>query len=359
MLSWIKLRFIKKYRIKKHYNAASVINQKQPFYKPFILILPSLLTILLFTLIPFILVIMDAFLIQRNSFNAGNLELSHGNFVKLFGGTFTSDGVTQTYEADKWFVAGIRNSIIYAIVALPISLVISLLISSAIANVLRKKLRGFFQTIFFIPYVTSGIAVSVTFYFLFDTQNGFINQLIDRKIPIPWLTSGETSSFYAFVVILIRGVWGNLAFQVLLLTTAMLSVNPSLYKAASIDGSHKLQQFFSITLPSIKRTVSFLITIGIIGGIKIFPLALFNNNALEGFHNGGSSIMLYIFYFVREDVHLAAAASLVLFVLGVFISFTLRRLVTITYNISINLGVKNVSNKIMNKRKVSKKIFSF
>ncbi|QJR44458.1 sugar ABC transporter permease [Mycoplasma miroungirhinis] len=344
----MKLRYLKKYRVKTHYNAASVINQKQPFYKPFLLILPSLLTILLFTLIPFILVILDAFVVQQEkSFNAGDLEISYGNFVKLF--------------SNPWFIVGIKNSIIYAIVALPISLTISLVISSAIANVLRKKLRGFFQTIFFLPYVTSGIAVSITFYFLFDTTGGnkyaLINQILGTNIP--WLTSGDTSSIYAFLVILIRGVWGNLAFQILLLTTAMLSVNPTLYKAASIDGSRKLQQFFSITLPSIKRTISFLITIGIIGGIKIFPLALFNNNALNGFANGGSSIMLYIFYFVRQDPHLAAAASLVLFVLGVFISFTLRRLVTITYNLSINLGVRNVSNKIMNKRKVSKKVFSF
>ncbi|WP_429997453.1 ABC transporter permease subunit, partial [Mycoplasmopsis bovis] len=74
------------------------------------------------------------------------------------------------------------------------------------------------------------------------------------------------------IPLLVHGIWSGLAFNVLIFTTAMLSVDKNLYKSASIDGIGGIKQFFTITLPSIKSTTTFLITMGIISGNTLIPL---------------------------------------------------------------------------------------
>ncbi|WP_412031526.1 carbohydrate ABC transporter permease [Metamycoplasma buccale] len=337
----------KKYRIKNSGENLSILNQRTSFWKPFILILPSLLTILLFTLIPFIIVVIQSIKIE-NQFSKDDFTIGLDNFGNLF--------------KQPKFITGIRNSLVYSLTALPLSLLISILISAAITQVVKKWAQGFWQTVFFLPYITSAVAVSLSFFYLFKRDGGIVNNILQAlkliKRPIPFLESGEISGWLAFSVILIRGIWGNLAFQVLILTTAMLSVNPQLYKAAAIDGSQKSQQFFKITLPSIKRTISFLITMGLIGGIKVMPLALFNNNAGDAVNNGGSSLMLYIYNAITEGkLAIAGAASVVLFIIGIAYSFTLRKLVTFIYKLIVRSDNNNVVNKIKNQAILTKAIF--
>ncbi|AXE60559.1 sugar ABC transporter permease [[Mycoplasma] phocae] len=342
----MKTYFWRKYRLKNTGLALSVLNSRISFWKPFLLMVPSLITILLLTVIPFILVIIGSFRVQVG-FTRNAVIFGFGNFQKLF--------------TDNTFIIAIRNSLVFALVALPISLSISLLISSAISQVIKKWARGFWQTVFFLPYVTSAIAVSLAFAFIFKSQGGLINKiLLDlglTKNPINFLDDGSSGSWNAFFVILIRGIWGNLAFQVLLLTTAMLSVNQDLYKSASIDGASSTKQFFTITLPAISKTISFLFTIGIIGGIKVFPLALFNNDPAQALQYNGQSIILYIFNYARLDFARAGAASIILFLMGFALSFGLRKLVFVTFRVTRKLGEKNVVNKIKNASIVRKSLF--
>ncbi|AWX69756.1 sugar ABC transporter permease [[Mycoplasma] anseris] len=344
----MKSYFLKKFRIKKVGDNLSVLSQRTPFWKPFLFILPSLLTVTLMTIIPFILVIIDAFTIQVGSF-ADEVSFGVDNFKELL--------------QHKYFLVALRNAFLYSITALPFSLCCSILISVAITMLVQRWARGFWQTVFFLPYVTSAIAVSITFFFIFKKDAGFVNTLLKNAglidAPIPFLESGDPSSFKPFIVILLRGVWGSLAFQVLILTTAMLSVNPQLYKSASIDGSYKFKQFFRITLPSIKRTLSFLITMGIIGGIKVFPLALFNNSSSEAFSNGGGSLMLYVYHYTKTVVNFSKAgvASIMLFLIGIVVSFTLRKLAGFIYLAGVKIGENNVIRKIENKKLRSKTVF--
>lgn len=337
----MKTYFWKKYRVKNTGLALSTLNNRVSFWKPFLLMLPSLITLTLFTIIPFILV-----LIFSSTYQVGATVYDKGfglrNYIKL--------------SKDPIFHIAIRNTLVYAILALPISLAISILISSAISFVIKQSFRRFWQTVFFLPYVTSGIAVSIAFAFLFRTSGGFINMLAGKNIQ--WLDNPNDGNWNAFVVILIRGVWGNLAFQILILTTAMLSVNPDLYKSASIDGSSNLKQFFAITLPSIRKTITFLFTVGIIGSIKTFPLALFDNKPAEAAVNSGMSIMLYIFWYVQRGVNgVAGAASLILFLLGLLVSFGLRKLVSLVLFANKKIGEINVIRKIENKTLKRKVVF--
>ncbi|TPI03084.1 carbohydrate ABC transporter permease [Mycoplasma struthionis] len=329
--------FWKKYRVKNPGLALSVLNTKVPFWKPFMLMLPSLITMGLFTIFPFIIVIITALKTQVG-FAVDEVAYGLGNFKFIF----------QTNKVV--FNVAVRTSLLYSVLSLPISLMISLLISAAISQVIKTWARSFWQTVFFLPYVTSGIAVSLAFAYIFKSDGGLINIILQKmnliKKPIQFL-DGSNNQFAPFMVILIRGIWGSLAFQILILTTAMLSVNPDLYKSASIDGASSTKQFFKITLPSINKTISFLFTMGIIGGIKTFPLALFNNSSQDAIAFNGASLMLYVYHWtISAQYGRAAAASIVLFLIGLIISFGLRRLVFLTFKLSNNLGERRVFRKI-------------
>ncbi len=345
----MKIYFWKKYRIVNTGSSLSVLNTRTKFWKPFLLMLPSILTILLLTVIPFILVIYTS-ITPRVGFHANDIKFGIDHYKSIF--------------HDEQFKIAIRNSLVYAILSLPISLVISLLISSAISQVIKKWARGFWQTVFFLPYVTSAIAVSMAFAYIFKTQGGMINDILLRlklvSRPIRFLDDTSNGSWNSFWIILIRGIWGSLAFQILILTTAMLSVNQDLYKSASIDGASPTKQFFTITLPTISKTITFLFTMGIIGGIKTFPLALFNNSSDNAMQYNGQSLMLYIFHFTKgSDFGRAGASSVVLFVLGIIISFGLRKIVFTLFRLGNKLGEKSVINRIENSSLTRKALFEF
>ncbi|TPR54648.1 carbohydrate ABC transporter permease [Metamycoplasma neophronis] len=343
----MKTYFWKKYRIKNPGLALSVLNNKTKFYKPLLMMLPSIITILLFTLIPFLLVLIKSFQMKMG-FAQGVYTVGFGNYTRIF--------------TSSVFGVALRNSLVYAILSIPISLGISLLISSAIVQLVKKWSRGFWQTVFFLPYVTSAIAVSMAFSVMFDQTDGLINKfLLNWKIidtPIQFLSNTTPGNWNAFWIILIRGVWGSLAFQILILTTAMLSVNQDLYKAASIDGASTNKQFYRITLPSITKTISFLFTMGLIGGIKTFPLALFNNSASSAMQNQGATLILYIFNYTSQGrFDIAAAASVILFVIGLIFSKSVRKIASLIYIASVKTGEKNVINKIENKTLKRKPVF--
>ncbi|WP_033160876.1 carbohydrate ABC transporter permease [[Mycoplasma] collis] len=316
-------------------NNLGILNKKVFFGIPFSLLLPSILIILLFTIFPFIYSIIKSF--------SYNDDLNDAFSVKV---GFEAYRIVAN---DPFFQIAVRNSLIYAILALPLSLICSVLISAVIANLYKKWAKGFWQTVFFLPYVTNAVAISLAFVYLFDHEVGIINSVFGLNTK--WLASGESASYKPIIIILIYGIWKNLAFQILIITTAMLSVSKSIYKAATVDGASKLKQFFRITLPSINKTFNFLITIGILGGIKVFPLAIFENNISKAESNGGMTIMLYIYKAVKSGTYdLAGATTVILFSLGVAFSTVLKNSFKLIIYTSNKLGERNVLNKVKNSK---------
>lgn len=337
-------KFLFNFAVKKQANkntaiSGSVVDKRSNFFVAFLLILPALLVLVSFTFVPFIINIINAVTHEKNELGVETVEfVGFKNVVDLF----------KQLE----FAIGIRNSFIYGLLVLPFSMIVSLLVSSLIATVIRKRLRGFLQTIFFLPYVTNLVAVALAFVQIFQ-KDGQFNQIlrsIGFSAQTDWLgvTNGGIAAFKSIFVMLVNGVWSSLAFNILLFTTAMLSVDKNLYRSASIDGVGGTKQFFTITLPSISKTITFIMTIGIINGIKVFPLALFENDPKKAVQAGASTIMLFIYYFVKSENNyaLAGAASIILFIIGASYSTIIRggfRVLAIT---SINKGESDVWNKI-------------
>ncbi|MEE0027969.1 MAG: sugar ABC transporter permease, partial [Atopobiaceae bacterium] len=181
---------------------------------------------------------------------------------------------------DPYFIQAIKNTFILVIVTVPLSTAIALLISVALSSI--KKLQELFQTVYFLPYVTNTLAVGLVFMILFQKTpytEGFVNQLIH-------LLGGQSVDFIdgpywaKMTVMCIYTIWIVMPFKILVLTSALASVNPDYYKAAKVDGANSWRTFTRITLPVISPMIFYLIITGFIGAFKAYSdvVAIFGTN---------------------------------------------------------------------------------
>ncbi len=309
------------------------VNRETPFWRALLLMLPALTILMIFTIVPFIFVIKDGIFVHDE--DLFDTSATSENFLKVLNDTF--------------FHKALKNSLLYALIAVPLILIISLIVSSAISTVIRKRIRGFVQTIFFLPYITSAISISLAFAFLFDYDTGLINSIITSAGGEKIQFTNDTEGHGALIVMIVFGVWRGLAFNILIFTTAMLSVDKTRYKAAAIDGCGPIKQFFKITLPSINGTVNFLVTMGIIGAIKVFPLALFNNNVSTAKANGAFTLLLYVYEQISvSNLGKAGVASIYLLIISISFSFIVKGGFNQTIKLANYIGEKYVANKIKN-----------
>ena len=181
---------------------------------------------------------------------------------------------------DPYFLQAVKNTFILVIITVPLSTGLALLISFGLTSI--TKLRELFQTIYFLPYVTNTLAVGLVFMILFKKtaySDGMINLLIHAF-------GGESVDFIEgpywakMFVLCFYTIWIVLPFKILILTSALSSVNQDIYNAAKVDGTRKARTFFRITLPLISPTVFYLIITGFIGAFKAYSdaVALFGTN---------------------------------------------------------------------------------
>lgn len=186
---------------------------------------------------------------------------------------------------DPYFLQAIKNTFILVIITVPVSTGLALLISVGLNSI--KPLRDLYQTVYFLPYVTNTLAVGLVFMILFKKtaySDGLVNMLIN-------LFGGNSVDFIdgpywaKMFVLCFYTVWVVLPFKILILTSALASVNEDYYKAAKVDGTSRLRIFTRITVPMISPTLFYLIITGFIGAFKAYSdaVALFGTdlNAAE------------------------------------------------------------------------------
>ncbi|WP_031542143.1 carbohydrate ABC transporter permease [Mesoplasma photuris] len=210
-----------------------------------------------------------AFIVFKNGFNGSPMFLFDWEFsIKAF----------QATLADPTFQVALKNSLLYVAVVLPVGMIISIGVAKALSTVLNKRIFSFLQGVFFLPYVTSAMAIAMAFAFIFDSNpGGLLNQLLTSLglDPVQWMTNSNT----AIWVLLIFGIWRALPFNIVMLTAAFMRVNPQYYAAASIDGMKKWKQFWRVSIPQIMPMIIYLTTMGIILSFKAMPLGLFPTEA--------------------------------------------------------------------------------
>ena len=181
---------------------------------------------------------------------------------------------------DPYFLQAVRNTFILVVITVPVSTGLSLLISVGLSSI--KPLKELFQTVFFLPYVTNTLAVGLVFMILFKKTaytDGFVNLIISwfGGNPIDFIDGPYAAKMF---VLCLYTIWVVMPFKILILTSALASVNHTYYNAAKIDGTSRLRTFFRITLPMISPTLVYLIITGFIGAFKAYSdaVALFGTN---------------------------------------------------------------------------------
>ena len=186
---------------------------------------------------------------------------------------------------DPYFLQALKNTFILVIITVPVSTGISLLISVGLSSI--QKLRDLYQTVFFLPYVTNTLAVGLVFMILFKKTpytDGLANLILS------WFGAGPVDfidgPYWAKMFVLcFYTVWVVMPFKILILTSALASVDQTYYNAARVDGTSRWRIFTRITLPMISPTLFYLIITGFIGAFKAYSdaVALFGTdlNAAE------------------------------------------------------------------------------
>ncbi len=284
-------------------------------WKAWIYLLPAIVLLLIFTVWPIINTVRVAFLNNYDSLGAiggQTFEFGFENFQ-----TVLSSG-------DE-FTTALKNTLLICVITVPLSTLLALLIAVALNAI--KPLQKFFQTIFFLPYVTNSIAIGMVFAALFDVVGdfntsylvqsyGFINNLLGKFgiEPINWIDGvGDNTYWTKMTVLIIYIVWNALPFKILILLGGLQSVNKQYYEAAKIDSTPRWRVFTKITVPLLSPMIAYVVITGFIGGFKEYTsiIGIFGDTMA----NGQLFTMVGFIYDALPDTRYgeASAAALILF----------------------------------------------
>ena len=228
------------------------------------------------------------------------------NYLRLLGDT------------DFWQVVG--NTIYFTVATVTPTIVIPL----GLAPVLNQSLafRGFFRTAYFIPSITSLVAVGLGFRWLFQTQGPVNSWLITLGLdPIPWLSS----TVWAMPVLIVLSSWKQLGFNLVVFLGGLQTIPQSRYEAAELDGADEWAKFWYITLPGLRPTIIFAIVTTTIFTLRSFEQVYIITGG--GPLNSTNLLVYYIYEqaFARfEFGYAAAAATILLLVTFIFVFWYLK-----------------------------------
>lgn len=217
---------------------------------------------------------------------------------------------------DPYFLQALKNTFILVIVTVPLSTGFALLISVALSSI--RALRNLYQTIYFLPYVTNTLAVGLVFMILFK-KTPYTDGL--ANLVISWF-GGEAIDFIdgpywaKMLVLCMYTIWVVMPFKILILTSALASVDEVYYNAARVDGTSRWRTFARITLPMISPTVFYLVITGFIGAFKAYSdaVALFGTDLNA---SGMNTIVGYVYDMLYGNSggypSYASAAAIILF----------------------------------------------
>lgn len=217
---------------------------------------------------------------------------------------------------DPYFLQAVKNTLILVVITVPVSTGLALLISLGLSSI--RPLRELFQTVYFLPYVTNTLAVGLVFMVLFqktEYTDGLVNLVLQ------WF-GGDSIDFIdgpywaKMFVLCFYTIWVVMPFKILVLTSALASVNPDYYRAARVDGTSRLRTFTDITSPMISPMLFYLIITGFIGAFKAYSdaVALFGTDLNAA---GMNTIVGYVYDMLYGDSggfpSYASAAAVILF----------------------------------------------
>ena len=279
----------------------------------FLFILPYLAAFCMFLLFP----IIYGVVISLQDFELLSKEHSFvglRNYITIF--------TPGTYENSVFF-GGLWTTIQFVIYSVPMLIFLGLAMAMLV-NALPGKIRNWFRTFYFLPYALSASVMAVIWLMMFDTNAGFINSLLSKIgiTSIPWLTATP----WVWIALVMTTLWWTIGFNMIIFVNALNEVPEDYYEAASIDGANAWSKFVSITLPSIRPVMLFVMITSTIASFNIYAQPFLLTRGGPGDTTRVLLMNVLDQAFVRKDVGSASAMAILMAVFIMIISVVQFRL---------------------------------
>jgi multiple sugar transport system permease protein len=267
--------------------------------KAFLYLLPALLIIVTFKIYPIIKSFTMAFYTDFDYLSGTVYERGLSNF--------------QYVLTDPDFYLALKNTFFFVLGVVPLSIIISLGFALLLNS--NIKCKNFFRSIYFLPFITSTVALSTIWRWIFNGEYGLANYLIglfgiDK---VNWLTNPKLT----IPILVLFTVWKYMGYKVIIFLAGLQNIDEKYYLSAKIDGANKWEIFKNITFPLLSPTLFFISITSIIDAFKIFDQVFVLYSGSTGPLKSGLTIVYYIFnkFYKHWQFSIAATAAFILFII--------------------------------------------
>lgn len=318
----VVVRLVNDRRPKKAYRVSGIDDvASKNNWKAWIYLAPVIILVAIFLLYPLINTIFIAFMKDYDYIHGTGSGLTLDNFAIVLGIKPYSNSAGQTAYETNFIRYAVPNTLILTFVTVPVSIFLALIIAVALNSI--KWFQKFLQTVFFLPYVTNGIAIGMVFAVIFD-QNGIINAIFGTDTL--WITNA-TYDLYSFKIapllpLCLYIIWNSIPFKILILLSGLQGVDKQYYQAAQIDSAPKWKILTKITVPLLSPQILYLMITGFIGAFKEYTSIV----AIFGGPSTGTAsttkelltVVYYVYDILENDsltkMQLGAAGAVLLFI---------------------------------------------
>ncbi len=240
--------------------------------------------------------------------------------VQVFGGgTWVGLQNYETMLTSGLFWTSVWNTVVFTLGTVPTSAALGLLL----AVMLNRRLpgRGIIRSLYFLPMVVSGVAVSLVMVWMFNSDNGIVDAFL-QAVGLPrvdWLSSPS----WAMVTVILAVVWGRIGFRMVTYLAALQGINPALLEAAQIDGAGAWARFSRITWPLLNPTTYLLIVLNIVFSLQAFDVIYVMTGGGPGFST--TVLIQYIFRSAFTDGKMGYASAVGVFLVAALLALTVLR----------------------------------
>ena len=234
--------------------------------------------------------------------------------------------------SDTVFFTAVKNTLVFVVVTVSLNIAAALFLSQSICSMKRMWMRGLLRVVFFMPCVAPVVATSVVWNAMYNLDYGLINNLLKQFFgiaPQAWLGSAAT----LMPAIIVFTLWADIGYNIIILTAGIDGIPSDMMEAAAIDGASPIRRFFSITLPMLGRTMSFVVAMTLISHFQMFAQFMILNRstgvASGGPENAGMVLTLYTYktaFTGRMEMGYGSAVALVLFMIIMVFTIIQQRL---------------------------------
>lgn len=269
--------------------------------KALLYLLPAFAVIGVFTVYPLLKSLELSFFTKYDYFKDIVYATGWGNYAAVL------------HDPDFWLA--MRNTLLFVCGVVPLSVALSLLIALMLnANI---RFRGLFRTVYFLPYVTSLVAVAVVWQWIYHRDYGILNYFLGwlGVDPISWLNTPQLS----IPALVLMSIWKSLGYNIIIFLAGLQTIDKQYEQAASVDGANYGRRLWYIVLPLLSPTTFFVTVVSAISSFKVFDevYALFGGGGGKaGPSDSALTIVFYVFrkFYAEWDFGTAAAASYLMFI---------------------------------------------